>query len=169
MNITAMVILLIGLVVSAMVCIMIRNLLKASIALAVMSAILSVIMFMLGAHLAAVFELSVCAGLITVVFISAISMTRVRTNEEIAEKEKQRRKRFMALPVLLIVLLTGVLFALWPYLDALLPYTAVADGATETVQEFIWNKRQVDLLGQIIIVLAGVTGVLIFFKESDPA
>lgn len=169
MNITVMVILLVGLVVSAMICIMIRDLLKASIALAIMSAILSVVMYLLGAPLAAVFELSVCAGLITVVFISAISMTRVHTKEELAKKEKERRKRFLPLPVLLIVLLTGVLFALWPHLDALLPYTAVSDGAAETVKDVIWNKRQVDLLGQIIIVLAGVTGVLIFFKESDPS
>ena len=87
MNLLVMIFLLVGLVISAMVCIMIRNLLKACISLAVVSAILSLIMFLLGAPLAAVFELSVCAGLITVVFISAVSMTRVRSKEEIAEKE----------------------------------------------------------------------------------
>ncbi len=165
MNLTVMILLLAGLVASALVCIMLRNLLKASIALAVVSAILSVIMFLLGAHLAAVFELSVCAGLITVVFISAISMTRVRTKEEIAEKEKARRRRFIPLPILLIVILAGALFAIWPHLNAMIPY-AEAPQTTETVQEFFWNKRQVDLLGQIIIVLAGVYGVLIFFKEA---
>ncbi len=165
MNLTVMILLLAGLVVSATVCIILRDLLKASIALAVVSAILSVIMFLLNAPLAAVFELSVCAGLITVVFISAISMTRLRSKEEIAQMQKERRRRFVWLPVILIVLLAAALFAIWPHLDALIPYAAPMSAVTE--QNFFWNKRQVDLLGQIIIILAGVYGVLIFFKESD--
>ncbi len=166
MNLTVIILMLAGLVVSALVCIMIRDLLKASIALAVVSAILSVIMFLLSAPLAAVFELSVCAGLITVVFISAISMTRIRSKEEVAQMEKERRKRFALLPVILIVLLAGALFAIWPHLDALIPFNNAPLSAV-TEQNFFWNKRQVDLLGQIIIILAGVYGVLIFFKESD--
>ena len=166
MNLTVMILLLAGLVVSAVVCIMLRDLLKASIALAFVSAILSVIMFLMNAPLAAVFELSVCAGLITVVFISAISMTRLRSKEEIAQMQKERRKRFALLPVILIVLLTAALFAIWPHLAALIPYTAAPMSAV-TEQNFFWNKRQADLLGQIIIILAGVYGVLIFFKESD--
>ncbi len=161
-----MILLLVGLVVSATFCIMLRDILKASIAMAVVSAILSVIMFLLNATLAAVFELSVCAGLITVIFISAISMTKVRTKEEIAKIEKARRKRFIPLPVLLIVLLTGVLFLLWPHLDALIPRTAEPMQAG-SVADVFWNRRQTDLLGQIIIILAGVYGVLIFFKEGE--
>ncbi len=166
MNLTVMILLLVGLVVSATVCIILRDLLKASIAMAVVSAILSIIMFLLDAPLAAVFELSVCAGLITVIFISAISMTRLRTKEEISEMEKLRRKRFALLPILLIVLLTGALFAIWPHLDALIPYTAAPQGVG-TEQDIFWNKRQVDLLGQVVIILAGVYGVLIFFKERE--
>ncbi len=166
LNLTVMILLLAGLVVSAMVCIMIRDLLKASIALAVVSAILAIILFLLDAPLAAVFELSVCAGLITVVFISAISMTRLRSKEEVAQMEKERRKRFALLPVILIVLLAGALFAIWPHLNALIPYNA-APLSSATEQNFFWNERQVDLLGQIIIILAGVYGVLIFFKERD--
>lgn len=166
MNLTVIILLLAGLVVSATVCIMLRDLLKASIALAVVSGILSVIMFLMGAHLAAVFELSVCAGLITVIFVSAISMTRLRSKEEIIQMQKERRKRFALLPVILIVLLTAALFAIWPHLDALIPYT-VSSVSQVTEQDFFWNKRQADLLGQIVIILAGVYGVLIFFKERD--
>jgi len=165
-NLTVMILLLAGLVVSAVVCIIIRDLLKASIAQAVVSAILSIIMFLLGASLAAVFELSVCAGLITVVFISAISMTRIRSKEENAKVGKARRKRFALLPVILIVLLAGALLVIWPHPNALITYAA-APISTDTVQDIFWNKRQVDLLGQIIIILAGVFGVLIFFKESE--
>ena len=52
------------------------NLLKSAIGLAVTSAILSLLLFLMDAPLAGVFELSVCAGLITVVFISVISLTK---------------------------------------------------------------------------------------------
>ncbi len=166
MNMTVIVILLVGLVVSAMVCMFLQNILKASIALAAVSAILSIIMFMMGANLAAVFELSVCAGLITVVFISAISMTRLRTKEELAEVEKNRRKRFVWLPVLLIVLLSVALILVWPHLDTMLPYKAAVENEVSS-QDIFWNLRQQDMLGQIIIVLTGVFGVLIFFKERE--
>ena len=37
------------------------------------------------------------------------------------------------------------------------------DGDVRTV---LWNFRQLDLFGQILILLAGVFGVLIFFKKE---
>ena len=164
MNLPLMIILLVGLVASATICVLLRDLLKACIALAVVSAIEAVIMFIMGANLAAVFELSVCAGLITVIFVSAISMTKLRTREEIAELEKKRLKRFVFLPILLILLLTGAMILLWPRLDGLIPFVPpAADSLGEP--DIFWNKRQSDLLGQIIIILAGVYGVLIFFRE----
>ena len=83
-------ILLAGLVLSASACVIMQNLLKASIMMAAVSGVLAVVMFALDAPLAAVFELSVCAGLITVVFISAVSMTRVYSKEEAARREKAR-------------------------------------------------------------------------------
>ena len=103
MNQTIIIILLELLVLSAVFTVMIRNLLKAAIALALTSAVLTVIMFLLGAWMAAVFELSVCAGLITVVFVSAISLTKPKTMEESKEKQKIRIKRFIYLPFLLVL------------------------------------------------------------------
>jgi len=160
------ILLLVGLVSSALACILIRNLLKACIALAAVSGILALIMFLLDAHLAAVFELSVCAGLVTVIFISAISMTKVHSKEEIAEQERLRRRRFVPLPVLLIVVLAGTLFVLWPRLTELIP---LANPPADLVSapDLLWDKRQADLLGQIAIILVGVFGVLIFFKERE--
>ena len=70
------------LVLFALFTVLIKNLLKAVISLAAASASLTIIMFMLNAPLAAVFELSVCAGLITVIFISVISLTKPLTPEE---------------------------------------------------------------------------------------
>jgi NADH-quinone oxidoreductase subunit J len=50
--------------------------LKAAICLGVASALLGVLFFVLNAPYAAVFELSICAGLITVLFVSTISLTK---------------------------------------------------------------------------------------------
>ena len=52
-----------------------KNLLRAAIALGVGSAALATLFFLLGASYAGAFELSVGAGLISVLFIIAISLT----------------------------------------------------------------------------------------------
>jgi NADH-quinone oxidoreductase subunit J len=167
LNLPVIIILLAGLVGSALLCVLLNDLLKASIAMAVLSAVLAVIMFALDADLAAALELSVCAGLITVVFVSAISMTRMRTEEENKARAKDRRKRFVLLPVILIVALCAALFIFWPELNHfILKIEPEAVGDIDSVSETLWEKRLVDLLGQVVIVLAGVFGILIFFKED---
>jgi hypothetical protein len=35
------------------------------------------------------------------------------------------------------------------------------------VQEILWNARRTDVLGHIIMILAGVFGVVILFKGRD--
>ena len=160
-----MLILLIGLVVSAVICAMLSDLLKAAIALAATSAVLSVIMFFVGAPLAAVFELSVCAGMITVVFISACSMNRNRTREEYAQRQKERNRRFVLLPAILFAITAVMVMVLRPHITDIEPVLAVANGSG--VQTALWSSRQVDLLGQIVVILTGIYGVIVFFKEKE--
>ena len=61
--------------VCAIVAVLSKNLLRAAVALGVGSAALAVIFFLLDAPYAGGFELSVGAGLISVLFIIAISLT----------------------------------------------------------------------------------------------
>ena len=165
MNQTVFIVLLVGFVASAVVCALVRSLLKAAITLALTSALLSLVMFLMGATLAAVFELSVCAGLITVVFISSISMTRIHTSEELREKKKERRKRFLPLIAVIVGLFAIMLATIWPHITELIPIAAVTP--TATVQQVIWDKRTTDLVGQVAIILTGVFAVLVFFKEEE--
>ena len=58
-----------------------RDVLKGALCLAVLSAILAGLFYRFGAPYAAVFELSVCAGLITVLFIAVIALTEAREQE----------------------------------------------------------------------------------------
>jgi NADH-quinone oxidoreductase subunit J len=160
-----MIILLVSLVGFALMAVMIKNLLKASIALAATSATLAVVMFFLGAPIAAVFELSVCAGLITVIFISAISLIKPKSPEEIKAETRGKINRFIFLPVLLAA--TGAV--LWFVLGVDLSRITLNPPAAldfEVLKQTIWDTRQIDILGQIIIILAGVVGVVVLFKGS---
>ncbi len=165
-NAVVMAIILASMVLSAFICMLVRDLLKSAIGLAVLSALLTVVMFLLNAPIAAVFELSVCAGLITVVFISAISLTRVHTAEEKAAEWKQRMKRFTLLPILLIAVLAALVWFLWPLIN-----TVGTTGAEMLIQgpglrEVLWNDRQLEVLGQIIIIMAGVFGIVVLFRRN---
>jgi NADH-quinone oxidoreductase subunit J len=139
---------------------MTRSLLRSAIGLALTSVILTIIIFRLNSPLAAVFELSVCAGLISVLFISTISLTHPLTKQEIMQHMKDRLARFWYLPVIIIIL--GVILSLMQIKPVIkLP----AAESVKDVREVIWNVRQVDLLGQMIVLLTGVFGVVILFKE----
>ena len=151
---------LVVLIAAALWTVMTRSLLRAAIGLALASAVLTVIMFRLGSPLAAVFELSVCAGLIPVLFVSTISLTEPMTQQEILQHMKDRLHRFWVLPLIVIVI--GVLLSLTP---AKLSMVAPLPEAEKDVRLLLWNLRPLDLLGQVIILLCGVFGVIILIKE----
>ena len=72
------IVLLIAVIVLAIMAVSFKNLLSAAISLAALSAALAIIFYRLDSPYAAVIELSVCAGLITALFVAAISLTRRR-------------------------------------------------------------------------------------------
>jgi NADH-quinone oxidoreductase subunit J len=138
-----------------------RDLVKAAIALAVTSIILTIIMFRLISPLAAVFELSVCSGLITVIFMGAISLTKRTTEQQEKIRMYSRARRFAALPVLVIAAAVVLAFVGIP-----MNFTVPQAVAAGDVRSVLWNERQLDLLGQILVILAGFFGVAVLFKEK---
>jgi NADH-quinone oxidoreductase subunit J len=148
--------LLFSLVLFSLLAVALRNLLLAAISLGVASVALTVILFALSAPWAAAFELSVCAGLITVLFVSAVSMIR---REELFMKEG--RARFALLP--LFLLLFGIGF--WFFGDRLALALRTIPGFREqaSVGMLLWGVRSHDLLGQLCIILAGVLVIKAFF------
>ena len=148
--------------------VMATDILKSALALALTSVFLSIIIFLLGSPLAAVFELSVCAGLITVIFISAISMVNPEGNnraEDIAARKRRRLEKYLPLPALLVVVMVGI--SLWMRSRSELPPIPVAADVSPllTLSEVMWDARRVDLAGQAIIILVGVFGIVVLFKE----
>ena len=148
------------LVLSALWTVMTRSILRSAIGLALTSVVLTIVMFRLHAPLAAVFELSVCAGLISVLFISTISLTQPYTNEEILQRMKDMYKRFKYLPLLLVGLGVFLFFARLG-----VPIPSPAGEVVTDARIVLWNLRSIDILGQILVLLIGVFGVVILFKE----
>ena len=149
-------VLLVLLVVAGIVTVLVPYLLYSAISLAVTSVVLTLLMFQLQAPLAGVFELSVCAGLITAIFVSAISLTRPGTCDE---REPNPALRVILLPIVAIAV--GSIF----FLAKMYRMPAPAVFPETDVRSVLWNVRQFDLLGLVVIILAGVFGIVILFKE----
>jgi NADH-quinone oxidoreductase subunit J len=137
-------------------------LLRATIALALTSAMLAVVMYSLGAKIAAVLELSVCAGLISVVFVSVISLTQRKPFKDYVTRRMSRMRRFWLLPLVLVAIGVALSFVHTPVQLAI-----PVPGGDGDVQTVMWSLRQLDLFGQILILLAGVFGVLVLFKKEE--
>lgn len=174
------IVILVLMVAGAFWTVMAADLLKSAIGLAATSAILAIIMFRFTAPLAAVFELSVCAGLITVVFISVISLTQPGSGK--AGNAKKRLGRYILLPLVVLIagialfmiqyppvpanppladeVVAGTLRAGQPGLSSLLAQSPGTD-----MRRVLWEERQLDLFGQVVVLLAGIFGVVVLFKE----
>ncbi|MDD5194249.1 MAG: hypothetical protein PHQ96_01075 [Candidatus Omnitrophica bacterium] len=154
-------ILLIALLCVALWAVMTRSLLRSAIALAIVSAVLTMLMFRLHSPLAAVFELSVCAGLIPVVFVSAITLTQPLSTKEVLQHMRERLTRFWYLPF--IIVSSGIIFT-FIHLSSKMPLPGAE--VDKDVRILLWNIRPLDLIGQILILLIGAFGILIIFKEK---
>jgi NADH-quinone oxidoreductase subunit J len=151
--------LLIGLVIFSVLAILLKDLLRSAISLALASLVLGIIFFRMGAPYAGVFEISVVAGLVTVLFILTIALTK--SGEEVRES----RLANVVFPLVFVAFLA---------IDALVmkgligKVPALASGAEAgTFGEVLWKGRTLDLVGQIAVILAGVFAVLALFRKRD--
>lgn len=154
--------LLVLVLASAVWTVLATQLLHSAIALALTSVLLSIVMFAFQSPWAAVFELSVCAGLITVVFISTISMTRHYSIEEEQARATSRLKRFIWLPVVLVFICVGMSFMM----PGPSPFPSLPAPTTLDMRQVLWGLRRYDMLGQILVILAGIFGVVVLFKPK---
>jgi NADH-quinone oxidoreductase subunit J len=107
---------------------------------------------------AAVFELSVVAGLITVLFVSTIALTK----ED--EAVKEGRWPLYIFPLLLVI------FGLIDFTVMKALFTSyVPGGYNGTGSSFgvtLWGLRTADIIGQIAVIFGGVFGVLALLREK---
>jgi uncharacterized MnhB-related membrane protein len=144
-----------GIFVCAVQAIRVKRLLISAIWLAGTSALVALMMYLLGAPEVAVIELSVGAGLVTVLFVFAIN---------IAGEEVVDTKSLLSKP--LVISLVGIaalmaIFMVLPSLNISLPIPESLKFAT-----VLWEYRSLDVLLQIILIFAGVLGMLGLLSEA---
>jgi uncharacterized MnhB-related membrane protein len=146
-----------GAMMCAILAIRAPRLLTASLWLAVLSALLSVFFYLMGAARIAVIELSVGAGLVTVLFVFAIG---------IAGDESVGHSRLIPRP-----LSWGLCLAVFLLLGWLtLPLVGAPALASEpSLASLLWEGRALDAWIQVVLIFAGVLGVLGLLTESAGA
>ena len=149
-------------VVFALLAVLLTDLLRATISLALASVALSIVFFQLGVPYAAAFELSVGAGLVMVLLVSAIGMTR-RTPPEQEEKGKSA---VVIIPILALLAVGVIDIAAFVTLSAQAAPPGSPLPAPASFSETLWQMRWVDILAQLGIVLAGVFAVLALFRKE---
>ena len=134
-----------------------RRLLYSSLWLAGASALLATIVYQLGAPEVAVIELSVGAGLVTVLFVFAINVA----GEE----------AYIGPPLVPLWAGGTAVLAALVLLGALAepiggPAAAAEAGAEGSLAQVLWQERGLDVLVQIVLIFAGVLGLLGLLAES---
>jgi NADH-quinone oxidoreductase subunit J len=152
------ILLLAGLVAFCVVAVLSRDLLKSAISLAVASVFLALVFFDMGAAYAGVFEVSVVAGLITVLFITAIALTR---NDGDVQEGKAHRFVF---PLFFLALAAIDLLVMKRLLGQV---PSIQGSESGSFGEVLWNQRTFDLIGQVGVIFAGVLAVLALFRSED--
>jgi uncharacterized MnhB-related membrane protein len=145
---------LLGAVFCAYRAIVAKRILSATIYLACISALVSAVIYLLGAAQVAVMELSVGAGLVTVLLVYALSVVGDYALDPASVIPKP-----LALGVVgLVVILLGLMA--YPAIQ-----TNLDQGAT-TLASVLWQNRVLDVWIQIALIFSGVMGVLGLLSEQ---
>jgi NADH-quinone oxidoreductase subunit J len=153
------ILLLSGLILFSILAILSKDLIKSAISLALASLFLGILFFQMNAPYAGVFEISVVAGLITVLFMLTIALTKAEGD---VREPKLARLIFPLVFVAFILIDVLVMKGLLQKVPAL-PETS-EPGAFGDV---LWKQRTFDLVGQLAIILAGVFSVLALFRKRN--
>jgi uncharacterized MnhB-related membrane protein len=130
------------------------RLMTSALWLAGVSALLSIVFYLMGAHTVAVIELSVGAGLVTVLFVFAIN---------IAGEETILLPPLVPWPVALGLVIVSVALLGWMVLPLAAGEQAAAESSFAAV---LWGQRGLDVLVQIVLIFAGVLGLLGLLAEA---
>lgn len=140
-----------------------KRLLAAALWLAGVSAAVSTLIYSLGAIQVAVIELSVGAGLVTVLFVFAIALAG---EEAMSAQTIVPRLLVLGLVIGLLAVL-GLGFSEQLVVSSeQLPVISNQSPATNDFTTTLWQERGLDMLVQVGLIFAGVMGVLGLLAEQ---
>ena len=134
-----------------------KKILSATIYLACISALVSAVIYLLGAAQVAVMELSVGAGLVTVLLVYAVSVV----GDDALDLASAFPRPLAFGMVGLVAILLG-----WMVYPAL---PADFERGSMTLAVSLWQSRVLDVWIQIVLIFSGVMGVLGLLSEQAPA
>jgi uncharacterized MnhB-related membrane protein len=143
-------------VISALQALRVQRLLMSALWLAGTSALVSLVLYLMGAPEIAVVELSVGAGLVTILFVFAIS---VAGDEKMDVRTVIPRPLAIGLVLVAVALLGGLALG-QPALSITAANAGASGAAVLTFSNALWQQRGLDVLLQIVIIFCGVLGVL---------
>jgi NADH:ubiquinone oxidoreductase subunit 6 (subunit J) len=132
------------------------RLLTSALWLAGVSALVAIVFYLYGARQVAVIELSVGAGLVTVLFVFAIS---IAGDDIIAAKPVLPKPFFIGICLLFVILMGWFLLP-----GSVNPFSAV--GVEGTMNDVFWHQRGPDVLVQVVLIFSGVLGLLGLLAEA---
>ncbi len=147
-----------GLLVCAVQAVVAQRLLHSALWLAGASALVALEMYLLGAPEVAVIELSVGAGLVTVLFVFAIN---------IAGEEAMSALPVVPRPLAWVLVACFLILFGWMTLEILA--MQVPTLAPQYFKTVLWENRLLDVLLQIVLMFAGVLGVLGLLADIHPS
>lgn len=151
------VIIVIGILYCGILAVRSTRLINATLWLAGSSALLATLLFGLGAYQLAVIELSVGAGLVTVLFVFAISVASDEPNRQGAGVP-----RLLVLTLIVTFVLLLILFAL--------PLIGISSSITDSsFTETVWHERSLDLLLQVSLIFTSALTVLGLLAQHSEA
>lgn len=133
-----------------------KRILSSTLYLACISALTSIVIFMLGATQVAVMELSVGAGLVTVLMVYALSVVGEDALDPIS-----------VIPKPLALGLVGAVTILLGWMVYPAIQLTIATGNVD-LASVLWQSRVLDVWIQIVLIFSGVMGVLGLLSERTP-
>lgn len=143
-----------GAIVCAVQAIRSTRLLSAALWLAGVSALVSIILYRMGAQQVAVIELSVGAGLVTVLFVFAIS---IAGDDAMDARALLPKPLALGLIALFLVVLGVMIF---PFKDLGLSIDEPSFASR------LWADREMDVLVQIVLIFTGVLCILGLLSDA---
>ncbi len=147
-------VLVVGVLVCAYRAMRAKRILASTLYLACVSAMTAIMLYLLGAYQVAVIELSVGAGLVTVLLVYAIS---------VVGDDATDLRTLIPRPLAISVALASALLVGWMAFS--LPGQLAATPTPPLVQT-LWGQRVLDVWIQMVLIFAGVLGILGLLAEA---
>jgi uncharacterized MnhB-related membrane protein len=148
-----------GLLLAAFFCacraMLATRILTATLYLACISACVATVLYLLGAHEVAVIELSVGAGLVTVLLVYALSVVG---DDALDPRSIVWKPLALVVTAGIVVGLAGLVYPL---------NGAAAGTGAARLADVLWDRRVLDVWIQIGLIFAGVLGILGLLSERQ--